>query len=168
MKLRQKDRQPFRWSKHRNSKDCVCKRCHTARHKKFFGLKQDEIPAHLLSGFGTYHMIRFKLEVEQGYKEQDAAPAYVYLMGNYVLGYSKIGFSSDLGKRLEQLNGSLPFEVYELGSFEVQSNNSRSTAQSLEKLLHKKFSNRRLQGEWFFNISPKEFQRAAKEAKKKL
>lgn len=63
----------------------------------------------------------------------------------------KIGISSDVGRRIKQLQTSMPFELRLIGCKQFS---SRIEALKNEAKLHKKLKNKQRQGEWF-RLTPK-------------
>jgi hypothetical protein len=68
---------------------------------------------------------------------------YVYIIGGVGSSLVKIGITKQLSQRLFSLNTSSPIELFFV--FHFLSENAMKT----EKELHKKFSTKRVKGEWF-------------------
>ncbi len=80
----------------------------------------------------------------------------VYLIGNKH--FCKIGIASNPESRAAYLdNPKLPFSVAVLTSYDAG-----REAHKVEKTLHKLYGDKHLRGEWFSDIDPAEFKRAAK------
>jgi len=71
------------------------------------------------------------------------APGYVYFVQEYMNGTFKIGKTKHIEKRMNLFNVKLPFEHKLI--FLIKTGNHHQT----EVALHKHFSNKRLEGEWF-------------------
>jgi hypothetical protein len=80
----------------------------------------------------------------------------VYLIGNDALNYYKIGMAINPLRRMKAL--SLPFEVKLIASIEMR---NRFEALDLEQGLHIHYADRALQGEWFSNMTAKDFMDSA-------
>ena len=78
----------------------------------------------------------------------------VYLFGNKELNFFKIGFSSNVSRRLEDFHHYLPFvlEVFHTEPFKTE-----SSARCLEQKLLKQYFPKYVRGEWFKDIDPFEF-----------
>ncbi|MBB5179967.1 hypothetical protein HNQ44_001391 [Planomicrobium koreense] len=74
---------------------------------------------------------------------QGKAPGYVYFVQEYMNGSFKIGKTKNLEKRMNIFGVKLPFENKLI--FIIKSGNHHQT----EAVLHKHFSAKRLEGEWF-------------------
>lgn len=70
--------------------------------------------------------------------------ATIYILESS-LGYYKIGFATDLTKRLLNFSVNLPFNVSVLHTISVDV----SRVRYYERWLHRFFANKRLNGEWF-------------------
>lgn len=76
-------------------------------------------------------------------------------------GYVKFGFSRRIDKRLSQIRTSCPIPIEMVGLLEVR---IESRQKAVEKALHKRFSDRKVRGEWFsFDFSSKDDKREFKE-----
>lgn len=62
-------------------------------------------------------------------------------------GAIKIGLARDVAKRISELQIGNPVELNLIASIPVK---NRKEAEKLEKMLHKKFSNQNIRGEWFY------------------
>ena len=71
-------------------------------------------------------------------------PVFVYIIETN--NKYKIGIAGDLSNRVRQITTSSPYQVTVLYYHKM---NSRKSAIEKEKLLHDKFSTKRLRGEWF-------------------
>lgn len=79
---------------------------------------------------------------------------YVYLIGNKELSYYKIGMSTNIEKRLHDIRHNVPFVVK---LFHREPCRSRKYAFQLEQRLHRLYHPRRLENEWFSDISAEQF-----------
>lgn len=68
---------------------------------------------------------------------------YVYFLKSLEDNIYKIGYSTNLNKRLDKITPKLPFEVKL--AYKIKHNK----VYRLEQYLHKKFADKRLNGEWF-------------------
>ena len=77
---------------------------------------------------------------------------YVYLFGNRKLNYYKIGVAHTIRTRLSGL--CLPFEVKLLSYMALP---DRASALLIEEALHLRYRDDWIRGEWFRNLSTKQF-----------
>lgn len=63
------------------------------------------------------------------------------------MGYSKIGITNDINKRLQSIRTSLPEEVHHV--YELHTGSNRANAFAIEKQTHTLLKNHRAHGEWF-------------------
>ena len=117
---------------------------------------------------------------------------FVYLIGSKDGVYCKIGMAKNPSSRIYSLDSpQLPFEPVVLAQYEVdippewhsipkqieglqpgwfiESNPKpvyKTQAHLVEKALHKKFSSKKIRGEWFLGVTPTEFLKAVKKIHK--
>lgn len=76
-----------------------------------------------------------------------AVATYIYIIGLRGLdGYSKIGFSNNVNRRVRDISTSSPFKPYEAHSFLLR---SEIAARAVEDRSHSALKNFRVNGEWF-------------------
>jgi len=88
-----------------------------------------------------------------GEKEKEVPknkPGYVYVIKEYFSGTYKIGLTSNIKARQSQFGVTLPFEWDFINIYKS------SDHVLLEEVLHKRFENERVKGEWF-NLSDADF-----------
>lgn len=86
---------------------------------------------------------------------QDPQPSEgsVYLVGNRSLSWYKIGLTyNPIAKRFRGIQNGVPFQVELLAHQRVG-----QQAEHVEAHLHSSFSQRRVRGEWFCNVTPNQF-----------
>lgn len=76
-------------------------------------------------------------------RDRPSRAGFVYLLGNAVLGWYKIGNTMGAAERAKCISVELPFSVELVHSVET---NDRRAA---ERVMHDRFSGLRLNGEWF-------------------
>lgn len=76
-------------------------------------------------------------------KSKDLSHGYVYLIGNKFHHWYKIGITGSLSARMQEMQVGCPVKINRFGEAWVQH------PRGIERSLHKKYSSRRLQGEWF-------------------
>lgn len=72
---------------------------------------------------------------------------YIYLIGQNDCKFVKIGAAFNIKARLQELQVGNPQKLFLIGAKEVL---NKYLANKLEKELHEKFKNHRLNGEWFY------------------
>ncbi len=87
-------------------------------------------------------------------KAKSRSGLWIYIIRKQNSDLAKIGFSSDPKRRLKELQkeSSLPLKI----SSTFRTPNSLADAKGLEKYLHKQNRIKRIEGEWFENISDSE------------
>src|SRR5690348_10828792 len=70
---------------------------------------------------------------------------FLYLIASESLGLTKIGFSSDPGRRQDELQATSAFPLKLHAIFEVP----KGTGPIFERLIHQTFAHKRSHGEWF-------------------
>jgi hypothetical protein len=73
-------------------------------------------------------------------------PHWVYVVGNMDFGWVKIGFTSDMPRRMSGLRSGVPFNIERLASWKVP---NLSEALKLEKMAHLRVFGKRIRGEWY-------------------
>lgn len=68
---------------------------------------------------------------------------HIYLIRGVGTRYCKIGLAANLGRRLDQLDVLMPFKIEVLHTFPSEDLHRD------ERVLHARFSNKRVEGEWF-------------------
>lgn len=80
---------------------------------------------------------------------QDSIPTDFKKTGIYIIsdqhGHIKIGKTTNLGRRLKEIQNGNPFQIKLLYFFDVQ----KDELDSYEQMFHKEFEKDRLNGEWF-------------------
>jgi len=89
-----------------------------------------------------------------------AVPTSVYLVGNTDHSVFKIGQSTNTEGRVRSLQTSCPYRLIVLREQVLPDSES---ATQVERALHRHFSDRRLTGEWFSDISLEELQTTIQE-----
>lgn len=111
-----------------------------------------------------YKEIREKWEnVYSLYIKQFKNPGYVYLLKtNIDCDYYKIGLTKNPNKRYKQISPKMPFELEKVHLIKT------NCRYKLEELLHEKYKNKRIKGEWFkLNNKDVEFIKKLKNVKEK-
>lgn len=88
---------------------------------------------------------------------------HLYLIGNQEYQWFKIGISKKIEERIKQLN--TPFRLTTFYSLRC---GNVSSALALENLMHIRYQDKRVLGEWFSSIDPEDFSNSVRQALESL
>jgi len=88
----------------------------------------------------TFNIEQLKEKIKELEKSlRDYPEVYIFQISNYY----KIGKSSDVWRRFDDINVTIPYKLKSLFHQQVKN------ANKLETKIHQRFKNKRIKGEWF-------------------